>query len=100
MKALKTILLLSALFFFPLSVFSTAQKPDKIIYQGKVYSLHTNPLEFFLRFIRKKDLKTVQSLLICGVAMWLLLRLLIAFFISKILRLKHMSKRKEPGKVY
>lgn len=54
MKALKTILLLSALFFFPLSVFSTAQKPDKIIYQGKVYSLHTNPLEFFFKIYPEK----------------------------------------------
>lgn len=42
MKAFLTIILT---LFLGLKAFATAQYPDKIIYNGKEYSLHSNPLE-------------------------------------------------------
>ncbi len=42
--------------------FSTAQYPDKIIYQGKEYSLHSNPLEsFFEKHPERKPRGGVMS---------------------------------------
>lgn len=43
MKSL--ILIIAFLTSVTVSVFATAQYPDKIIYEGKEYDLHTNPLE-------------------------------------------------------
>lgn len=44
---MKTILTLIFAFFLGLNVFATAQYPDKIIYNGKEYNLHSNPLELY-----------------------------------------------------
>lgn len=42
---MKTFLTIILTFFLGLKVFATAQYPDKIMYNGKEYSLHSNPLE-------------------------------------------------------
>jgi hypothetical protein len=44
------------IFLFSVSqIFATAQAPDKIIYNGKEYKLHTNPMDaYFLKFPDKK----------------------------------------------
>jgi len=44
MKALSTLILFIC---FNLTVFGTAQYPDKIIYNGKEYRLHSNPMESY-----------------------------------------------------
>jgi hypothetical protein len=44
---MRTILTLILTLFLGLNVFATAQYPDKIIYNGKEYSLHSNPLETY-----------------------------------------------------
>lgn len=44
---MKTFLTLILTIFLGLNVFATAQYPDKIIYNGKEYSLHSNPLEAY-----------------------------------------------------
>ena len=44
MRALSTLILLIC---FNLTVFGTAQTPDKIIYNGKEYRLHSNPMESY-----------------------------------------------------
>ena len=46
MKIFNTFILL---FLTTFSVFGTAQTPDKIIYNGKTYSLHSNPLESYFK---------------------------------------------------
>ena len=52
MKALGTLLLFIC---FHLTVFGTAQEPDKLIYNGKEYSLHSNPMEkYFEKFPDKR----------------------------------------------
>jgi hypothetical protein len=52
---LKSISILLALCFFASQAFATAQYPDKIIYNGKEYSLHSNPLEdYFVKFPDQK----------------------------------------------
>ena len=43
-------------------VFSTAQYPDKIIYKGKEYSLHSNPLEnYFEKYPDKRPKGEIMS---------------------------------------
>ncbi|SDL86291.1 hypothetical protein SAMN05421823_108307 [Catalinimonas alkaloidigena] len=44
---MKTFLTLILTLFLVVNVFATAQYPDKIIYNGKEYSLHSNPLEMY-----------------------------------------------------
>jgi len=44
---MKTILTVIMTVLFGLSVFATAQKPDKLIYNGIEYNLHSNPLESY-----------------------------------------------------
>lgn len=41
----KTVLTLTALFILCNSLFATGQRPERIIYNGKEYSLFTDPLE-------------------------------------------------------
>lgn len=59
MRALSTLILLIC---FNLTVFGTAQAPDKIIYNGKEYSLHSNPMEsYFEKFPDKRPECEVMS---------------------------------------
>lgn len=44
---MKTILTLILTLFVRVNVFATAQYPDEIIYNGKEYNLHSNPLEAY-----------------------------------------------------
>jgi hypothetical protein len=46
---MKTILAIMLTLVSGLKVFATAQYPDKIIYIGKEYSLHSNPLETYFK---------------------------------------------------
>ena len=46
-KTMRVILTIILTLFLGLNVFATAQYPDKIIYNGKEYSLHSNPLEAY-----------------------------------------------------
>ncbi|MCI5135552.1 MAG: hypothetical protein D3920_10875 [Candidatus Electrothrix sp. AW2] len=44
------------------SAFATAQYPDKVVYEGKEYSLHTNPMEaYFTKHPDKKPKNGVMS---------------------------------------
>jgi len=52
---MKKILFLFIGIVLSINLFGTAQYPDKIIYNGKEYKLHTNPLETF--FAKNPDLK-------------------------------------------
>lgn len=45
MKLFKSSLLFVVVVLFTSNLFATAQYPDKIIYNGKEYSLHSNPME-------------------------------------------------------
>lgn len=48
--------------FIGLSAFATAQFPDKIIYNGKEYKLHTNPMEeYFQKYPEKRPKKASIS---------------------------------------
>ncbi|MDR1739858.1 MAG: hypothetical protein LBR45_03790 [Bacteroidales bacterium] len=44
---MKTFLTIVLTLFLSMNVFATAQFPEKIIYNGKEYSLHSNPLEAY-----------------------------------------------------
>ena len=57
------ILSILILFFcFNLTVFGTAQTPDKLIYNGKEYRLHSNPMEsYFEKFPDKRPKSEVMS---------------------------------------
>ena len=44
---LKSLLIILLTLFFGQRVFATAQSPDRIIYNGNEYALHSNPLESF-----------------------------------------------------
>lgn len=44
---MRAILIITLTLVLGLNVFATAQYPDKIIYNGKEYSLHSNPLEAY-----------------------------------------------------
>ncbi len=46
-KIMRPVLTIILTLFLGLKVFATAQYPDKIIYNGKEYSLHSNPLESY-----------------------------------------------------
>lgn len=55
MLKLKLVTFLFVFLFSGVAVFATAQFPDKIFYNGKEYSLHTNPMEeYFKKFPDKK----------------------------------------------
>lgn len=55
MKKIKLLVFLSIFFLCALEIFATAQYPDKIIYNGKEYMLHSNPLEpYFEKFPDKR----------------------------------------------
>ncbi len=55
-----TILLLTLL--TSLSVFATAQHPDYIIYKGKEYSMHSNPMEeYFEKYPDKRPKGGIMS---------------------------------------
>lgn len=43
----RALLVASALFLFPIVALATAQTPDILLYDNKVYELHANPLESF-----------------------------------------------------
>ena len=52
---MKAVLIFLLTVFFSLNVFATAQYPDKIVYGGKEYSLHSNPLEeYFEKYPDKR----------------------------------------------
>src|SRR5690606_29149194 len=59
---MKTFLTLVLTLFLGLNVFATAQYPDKIIYNGKEYSLHSNPLEvYFEKYPDKRPQGGIMS---------------------------------------
>lgn len=59
MKALLTVLLTILLKFI---TFATAQYPDKIIYKGKTYDMHSNPLEsYFTQHPEKRPREGMSS---------------------------------------
>jgi len=59
---MKTLLTLAFSLFLGLNVFATAQFPDKIIYNGKEYSLHSNPLEaYFEKYPDKRPKGGIMS---------------------------------------
>jgi hypothetical protein len=61
-KDMKTFLPLILTLFLGLNVFATAQYPDKIIYNGKEYSLHSNPLEvYFEKYPHKRPQDGIMS---------------------------------------
>ena len=54
--------ILILLFCFNFAAFGTAQAPDKLIYNGKKYKLHSNPLEvYFEKFPDKRPKPEIQS---------------------------------------
>lgn len=60
MKTIKIITLL--LLIITSSIFATAQYPDKVLYDGKEYNLHTNPMEaYFTKYPDKKPKGGVMS---------------------------------------
>jgi hypothetical protein len=51
---------------FTCSVFATAQIPDRIIYAGKEYSLHTNPMDlYFSKHPKKKPRDEIMFTALC-----------------------------------
>lgn len=46
---MKTVLTFLWIFVYNLNVQATAQYPDKIIYEGGEYDLHTNPMDVYFR---------------------------------------------------
>ena len=59
---MKTILTFIVTLFLGINAFATAQYPDKIIYNGKEYDLHSNPLEeYFQKNPDKKPKATMIS---------------------------------------
>ncbi len=62
MKRTNSILLTVLIFLAAASAFATAQYPDKIVYNGQRYKLHSNPLEeYFSKFPEKKPRSGVVS---------------------------------------
>lgn len=62
MKKLQLILVVSILLLCATQIFATAQYPDKIIYNGKEYMLHSNPMEeYFKKFPDKKPKSGMMS---------------------------------------
>ncbi|MEM7512890.1 MAG: hypothetical protein AAF388_18320 [Bacteroidota bacterium] len=61
-ELIKSIVIFLLATYLPHSVFSTAQIPDKLIYNGKKYALHSNPLEeYFKEFPDKRPRREVSS---------------------------------------
>ena len=59
MKIFNTLILLV---IFNLTVFGTAQSPDKLLYNGKEYKLHTNPMEsYFEKYPEKRPKSKMWS---------------------------------------
>jgi len=59
MRILSTLILIIC---FNLTVFGTAQTPDKLVYNGKEYRLHSNPMEsYFEKFPDKRPKSNVMS---------------------------------------
>lgn len=59
---LKIILSAFTLLIFAVHIYATAQYPDKIIYNGKEYKLHSNPMEdYFEKFPDRKPKTTIMS---------------------------------------
>jgi hypothetical protein len=60
---MKTLTLAILIFVVSLShIFATAQAPDRIFYDGKEYSLHTNPMEsYFARYPEKRPVTLAKS---------------------------------------
>lgn len=62
MKTLKLFFVTAVLLVCSVSIFATAQAPDKIFYNGKEYKLHSNPMEeYFKKFPEKKPKSGVIS---------------------------------------
>lgn len=62
MKKIKLLVFFLIFFLCALEIFATAQYPDKIIYNGKEYMLHSNPLEpYFEKFPGKRPKSGVMS---------------------------------------
>lgn len=58
---MKTFLTIVLTLFIGLNIGATEQLPDKIIYQGKTYNLHNNPLEtYFKKHPNKRPAKMMQ----------------------------------------
>ncbi|MFV0539267.1 MAG: hypothetical protein ACK5M3_18150 [Dysgonomonas sp.] len=58
--------MLAVFSLFCLSTFATAQIPDKIIYKGKEYKLHSNPLELY--FTKEPDKRPKSDIM--SSALW------------------------------
>ncbi len=63
---MKTFLTIILTLFLSTNVFATAQYPEKIIYNGNVYSLHSNPLEAY--FEKNPDKRPKDG--ISSTALW------------------------------
>lgn len=62
MKNCRLIVIMALLLFGSTNIFATAQYPDKIIYDGKEHSLHSNPLEpYFAKFPERKPKNGIMS---------------------------------------
>lgn len=86
MRRFKFVSSLLFILIFSAHIFATAQAPDKVIYDGKEYSLHSNPMEDYFRKFPEKKPKTE----IISTALW---RGYIATFefVDKILILKDIQ---------
>jgi hypothetical protein len=65
-KDMKTLIVTMFMCAVAASAFATAQYPDKIVYEGKEYSLHTNPMDAF--FTKNPDKKPKGGL--TSTALW------------------------------
>ncbi len=62
MQIMRKTLTIILILFAELQAFATAQAPDKIIYNGKEYSLYSNPLEpYFEKFPDKRPKSEIMS---------------------------------------
>lgn len=62
MKRFRFVLLVSVLLLSSVEIFATAQYPDKIIFKGKEYMLHSNPMEvYFAKFRDKRPKIEIRS---------------------------------------
>jgi hypothetical protein len=62
MKKFKLVLIFGAIVLCAANAFATAQAPDRIIYNGKEYKLHSNPLEaYFKKFPDKRPKADIMS---------------------------------------
>ena len=59
---MKTVFTIILTLFFWLNVFATAQESDQLIYNGKMYSLSSNPLEsYFEKYPDKRPRPEVMT---------------------------------------